>query len=72
MVRAPATGVQRCLLSFALLNLPVVLAFWAIISAVDTTATLSAASRAVITFASLIGLSGGWWAFVARWRELRQ
>lgn len=60
-----------CLLTFALLNLPVVFGFWLILAVVDATVTLSAVSRAIVTFASLIILSGGWWALLARWRWKR-
>ena len=49
----------------------VVVVLWAILSGIDAVITLSAVSRAVLTFASLIVLSGVWWALLAYWRGKR-
>src|SRR5258706_15900552 len=53
---------NACLLAFAILNLPVIFVFWAMLPAIDAVVPLSPLSRATITFISLIVLSGGRWA----------
>jgi hypothetical protein len=62
---------NACLLALAILNLPVIFVFWAMLSAIEAVVTLSPLTRATVTFVSLILLSGGWWTLVAKWRGKR-
>jgi len=69
-VHQPA-AYNLCLIVFSLLNLPVILLYWGLISAIGRLWTLPAGTLAIITFASLVVMSGGWWALVAWWLRSR-
>ncbi|MGA8806518.1 MAG: hypothetical protein WB973_01485 [Thermoanaerobaculia bacterium] len=60
-----------CLLSFALMNLPAIVLSWAILSILDGMVSMSAASRAAITFGLLINFSFWWWTLITKWHGKR-
>jgi hypothetical protein len=63
---------NACVLTFAILNFPVILAWWGLQVTLDAIAALPPRTRAMVTFGSWIVLSGAWWALIAKWCDSRK
>ncbi len=64
-------GYNACILLFAGLNLPAIVAAWVVISVLDSVTVLVPAIRAVAAFATAGIASSIWWLFLAKWRASR-